>query len=99
MSTTDLDRLNNLWDEFFMEIRDGNFKEEMYEHVLAELKKVDTNKLYLEKELVTLIWFIPTYLDQNGKAWVERGLKIDLGKFDEFKIQVESIIMEKLEIP
>jgi hypothetical protein len=82
-----------------MPIRDGQFPEEEYDYVIEVLSGIDTEKEYLAKELVTLMWFLPTFLTWNGENWTRRGAKFDTRKFDAFRNRVENIIMEKLELP
>jgi hypothetical protein len=82
-----------------MLIRDGQFPEKEYDYVIEVLSGIDTEKKYLTKELVTLMWFLPTFLTWNGENWTRRGATFDTRKFDSFRNRVETIVMEILVSP
>lgn len=68
-------RLDSFWDideGFFFKIREGRFLLVEAEEVMKFLKKIDfDNHEYIDKEIVTMLWYIPTFLEYNSHYFVD----------------------------
>jgi phospholipase C len=76
-----IQRLDDEWDEnagFFGKLRAGIVDKEGLQRVRETLEAVDTsNEQTLDKQFVSLTWFIPTYMGWQRERVREKGGDVD----------------------
>lgn len=72
--------LGKSWESgFFFEIRSGIFRIDEYEKVLMALKGISAHPMNsMEKELITLIWIIPTFVTWQKDRLLSNGMDDEL---------------------
>ncbi|MEX8505364.1 hypothetical protein [Leptothrix ochracea] len=92
--------LDSEWDTggFFDRIRDGNYDTRQAQEILKILCaiKVDEDEL-LPKRLVTLLWYLPSFLGWQVERVVERGG--DKAAYERFITEIHNALEEVLGTP
>lgn len=92
--------LDSEWDTdgFFDRIRNGSYDARQAQDILKILRaiKVDENE-FLPKRLVTLLWYLPSFLGWQVERVVERGG--DRATYQRFITEVHNALEEVLGTP
>jgi hypothetical protein len=85
--------LSEAWDSgFFYKIRSGEFDEAQYSKLKEALSKFQAPPgATLEKDFVSMVWFIPLFINWHEKILLEKGMSRD--RFSE----VEDFFYNKVE--
>jgi hypothetical protein len=73
--------LEEAWENgFFFNLRYGKFKEDQYQKLRTVFEAVPSN-VDLDKRLVSLLWFIPTFIQWQEERLLQAGM--EKGKINE----------------
>lgn len=95
-----VDQLEEAWDSegFLGQVRIGKFSEEGAEEFLKILAGIDFDSApCIPKRLLSLIWYLPSFLDWQTERVLERGG--DVEKYKKFIIDVLNTMEITLGIP
>ena len=85
---------------FFGKAREGIFDEESAKRIENVLGKIEIhlqNDAYLSRRLVTLIWFIPLFLEWQIERIQEKGGNVE--EFCRFRKTCDNIVFRILSLP
>lgn len=88
------------WDEggFFEQIRNGNYDEVKANNILDLFNGLEASGLdFLPRRLVSLIWYLPIFLNWQVERVIERGG--DAAAFEKFRAEIISVLQEVLGVP
>jgi hypothetical protein len=95
-----IDHMEVEWDEggFFEKIRNGNYDSSRANYIIDLICSLETNgQDFLPKRLISLIWYIPIFLDWQVDRVTEQGG--DTIAFDKFRTNILNKLQDALGVP
>jgi len=97
-----LSYLESSWsdeDGFFYQLRAGNVKPESVDKLIDQLGSFNPeNDSMLPKELVSMIWYIPIFMEWQTERVAQNG-DLQKGEYENIKSKVQSAVEAILGIP